>query len=706
MKKGDTSGTRGKARVFTKKNRFYWLMGLFYIFCIAYIFYLDFTKIVFRKGFPAARTYIARLSFNCEDIAETEKIRDAVAKREPPVLRPVDGWLEYMLKPLKDLVKWAPNDDNQLTMSREQWRKNYRIPFPEDLAVFIKNEQKKYRVLYTRVKNILNRYENNVIPEKIANSFDIQVIRIIEMVQGKPKDRKEFPPALPTKTDVIIALEDELKKDTPPKVLASLLGVFEKRFKPSLVISESLTEEYKKQARNRVKPVFKAVKKGTVIISEGDVIADAVAVQIEAEQRAFSSSLTLSALVILTGLYLFLFEKTIRLTKGKLLLYFFFIVLFLFFIRILSFIGIPPNAVPIVFIGMVTAIIVHFRFAVIMVFILSFVTGYLFRVNVDHIVALFASGVTGIFFCRQLRRRISVLEGGLVAGLVNAAVIYGIGFSRNVAFNPIWLVGVAGLANGLGSGIILIGVLPLIEYIFDTTTDIRLLELSDQGHPLLRNLFLQASGTYTHSLSVGNLAENAADAIGANSLLARVASYYHDIGKIFKPEYFIENQTVGGNKHDKLKPGLSSLVIASHTRDGVELGEEYNLPQAILDITAQHHGTGKILFFLQKAQAMAGENEKIDEQYYRYPGPKPVTKEAGVVLLADSIEAASRTLTSPSPSGLRKTVERIVKDKIEDGQLDETTLTLVELNKIKESFISVLYGVFHARIEYPEEEQA
>ena len=178
-----------------------------------------------------------------------------------------------------------------------------------------------------------------------------------------------------------------------------------------------------------------------------------------------------------------------------------------------------------------------------------------------------------------------------------------------------------------------------------------------------------------------------------------------DIGKIFKPEYYIENQTPGRNKHDSLKPNLSSLIIASHTRDGIDLGKEYNLPQPILDIIVQHHGTSKIVFFLQKAQAAAGKNEPIDEQCYRYPGPKPSSKEAGIVLLADAVEAASRTLSNPSPQSLRKTVERIITGKIEDDQLDDTGLTMVELSLIKESFITVLYGIFHTRIEYPEEKQ-
>ncbi len=242
---------------------------------------------------------------------------------------------------------------------------------------------------------------------------------------------------------------------------------------------------------------------------------------------------------------------------------------------------------------------------------------------------------------------------------------------------------------------------PLFEKLFDITTDMTLVELSDMNHPILKRLSIEAAGTYNHSVLVGNLAESAAERIGANSLLARVASYYHDIGKIEKSDYFVENcLPVDKNRHNKLAPSMSALIICSHVKDGVELAIRHKLPGIIQDMIMQHHGTSTVSFFYEKALEQ-DPHKQVKEQDFCYNGPIPQTREAAIIMLADSVEAASRSLGTSSPKLLRELVKKIIRDKFLSSQLDQSDLTLRDLDLIVEGFMPVLQGIFHSRIEYP-----
>jgi len=261
-----------------------------------------------------------------------------------------------------------------------------------------------------------------------------------------------------------------------------------------------------------------------------------------------------------------------------------------------------------------------------------------------------------------------------------------------------------GIINGFLSPFIAYGLQVLFEYIFDMMTDLRLLELADLNQPLLRRVAVEAPGTYHHSIMVGNLAEAAAEAVGANTLLARVGSYYHDIGKIEKPEYFVENIKKVKNPHEKLSPNMSCLILINHVRRGIEIAQEHKLPQEVQAFIPEHHGTNVMTYFYQKAIEMNRDND-VDISSFRYPGPKPHTKETGIVMLADGVEAASRTLKDPSPSRIKGLVTAIVHERFKESELDESPLTLRDLNKIIDSFQTVLLGTFHGRVEYPNQEE-
>jgi hypothetical protein len=261
----------------------------------------------------------------------------------------------------------------------------------------------------------------------------------------------------------------------------------------------------------------------------------------------------------------------------------------------------------------------------------------------------------------------------------------------------------------LASGFLMTGLLPFIEKLFGVLTDLSLLELGDIAHPLLQELIRRAPATYNHSITVGSIAEAAAESIGARGLLVRVGAYFHDIGKMLKPAYFIENQARDHNLHQSLMPAMSTLVIIAHIKDGADLGRQRRLPQPIIDMIEQHHGTTLVEFFFGRANEQKGldpNGGEVDEASYRYPGPKPQTKEAGVLMLADAVEGASRTLVDPTPARIESLVREMAERRLHDGQFDESGLTLRELRTIERALVKALTALYHGRIKYPEQRTA
>lgn len=329
---------------------------------------------------------------------------------------------------------------------------------------------------------------------------------------------------------------------------------------------------------------------------------------------------------------------------------------------------------------------------------------FLFPDKLPMFLFAFLGSAVSSYHINYFKQRSAFFKSGLIAAGVNVIVILCLSLiTGNLSFTDTLIKMFMGALGGMLSGIIVAGITPLFEALFGYTTDIKLLELANLNQPLLQRLIVEAPGTYHHSIVVASMVEAAAEAINANSLLSKVSAYYHDIGKLTKPLYFIENQQGWKNKHDKLSPKMSSLVIISHVKDGCELAQKYKLGQAITDIIRQHHGMSIVGYFYEKAQKDKDPSiRSIPESDFRYPGPKPQTKEAGLVMLGDVIEASSRTLSDPTPSRIRNLVQSRVKQIFADGQLEECELTLNDVNRISESFVRTLTGIFHQRIEYTE----
>lgn len=316
------------------------------------------------------------------------------------------------------------------------------------------------------------------------------------------------------------------------------------------------------------------------------------------------------------------------------------------------------------------------------------------------VAVVFIGGLVGVFACRNVHRRSDFGAAGLLVGVAGATAALAVGLLEGLPIYPD-IAANAGYAFGSGllAAVIAVGVLPFLEQFFGLITPIKLLELASPAHPLLRRLQLEAPGTYHHSIMVANMAEAAAEAVGADSLLARVGTYYHDIGKLRRPAFFVENQVGIDNPHDKMTPSLSALTIGAHVRDGIDLAREYALPQPVAEFIPQHHGTALLTYFYHQALE---RGDPLDEFAFRYEGPKPQTPEAGVVMLADAAEAAVRSLNRPTPDRLEEVVRRIIRDKLEDGQLDECGLTFRDLGRIASAFARILAGVLHPRLEYPD----
>ncbi|MCL5677460.1 MAG: HDIG domain-containing protein [Firmicutes bacterium] len=368
--------------------------------------------------------------------------------------------------------------------------------------------------------------------------------------------------------------------------------------------------------------------------------------------------------------------------------------------------SLSPYLAPIPAAAMLVTVLLESRLALVYGVGLSLLYGVASQAELSVVVAVTISTVVSVYSVSRLSQRSGLMRAGLLAGAASAlaAIAFALSNGSPLAslatwYNPFW-----GLTNGLLSSVLTTGSLPFFESFFGVVTPLKLLELANPNHPLLRKLLVEAPGTYHHTLMVANLAEAAVEAVGGDALLTRVGAYYHDIGKSKRPYFFIDNQFGGENPHDHLSPHLSALIISSHVRDGVEMGRQAKLPAEIVKFIPEHHGTTLISYFYNRATENAGV-EQVLEKDFRYDGPKPQSKETAILMLADSTEAAVRSLKNPDMEKIEGLIRKIIRDRLSDGQLDESDLTLKDLDVVAKTFIKVLAGVYHSRIQYPETEK-
>lgn len=501
--------------------------------------------------------------------------------------------------------------------------------------------------------------------------------------------------------------------------LAELHGlVLVRFFEPSLSVNREATEAARERARQAVPSVKGEVLRGERIVRAHEQVREPELERLRAYQeylsrlgelgedgsgglRSAGAYLYNLLLLLIFGVLLYYFRPAIYHELRHVLLIAAVVLAFIAATAIIGRTGAPNELIPIAFPALVIAALWDGRLALNLALVLGvLLAGQAPFVGISVLFTTVIAGAAAAFSVRVVRRRAQtwVFISIIVAAYVMAALTLGLLRSWDLG-DIVWSAG-WGTMNAIGSSLIAMGFLPLFETFTRITTDQTLLELSDLNRPLLKRLSLEAPGTYAHSISVANLAESAARAIGANALLTRVGIYYHDVGKMVKPQYFIENQPPGRNPHDKLKPSTSAAIVRGHIIEGLRLVEEAKLPDDVKAFVAEHHGTQSISFFYDKARELDPAAD-LNPDDFRYPGPRPRSKETAIAMLADSVESAARALQDPTPERVRALVDRIVEDKIVQGQLDDTPLTLGEISIIRDQLASVLSGMYHHRIDYP-----
>lgn len=500
--------------------------------------------------------------------------------------------------------------------------------------------------------------------------------------------------------------------------------------KSSLKFDQKYTQEAKSLAKKGVEPVTNLVVTGNELLGPNEVInAEHLKALREEHQQAeanvawYHSALRvavvfvlLSILAGLNGYYLVKFESKIVHDLKQYGLFLLFIVVAAGLGKLAAIDPIEAEVIAIVVVSMVFAVVYNQVLASLVALSLSLVLTLSVRPTIEEFVLLMSTSATAIAMLSRVQSRLTIIKAGFVCGFVYFTIACGLSAIQQdrvlgiLSDQYVLLNSLQGAGWCVVAGYFVAGSLPVLEKLFGIVTGISLLELSNPSHPLLQELVREAPGTYNHSITVATMAEAAAEKIGANGLLVRIGAYFHDIGKIPKSEYFIENKAAGApSRHDKLAPAMSTLIIIGHVKEGVDMAHRHNLPPAIIDFIEQHHGTTLVEYFYNAATKKADEDPDkpdVQESAFRYPGPKPQTKETGIMMLTDAVESASRTLSEPTPARIESLVHSLTMKRLLDGQFDECSLTLSEIRTIERSLVKSLNGIYHGRIAYPERKTA
>jgi len=693
----------------------------------------------YQLGDIAVHTVNAPRDFSVEDQKATEVRREerlhslrSVYDFNSRIDREVEERINLSFASLRTLLSQQPRDENLPAKARAMFQNQLQIQVEgDDFDLLLSREFRKEIEDYL-LDLVVPFTQREIVPSK-AQLFKERgrgiILRNIYTQDEIIFD--DFSPFIDLKeADLLMRREarKQLKK-LRVDVRRSILNLGLKLIVPTITLNSLETKERRTAALQAVSPLYYNVKKGETIVQAGGKINEATLVKLQALVEMKDRSGMLWALLgnfmlSLFALYALYRFSTVARVRGlpSLLtardLSFIFVTLITTFvvlkICILLVRGLDQGpiaiesqsyvyALPFAFAAIVISVVLSPRIATLSSVIVAMFVCMVLENRFSFFLYCFLGSIIAAQEVSQTHERKNIIRAGMVAGGANVLLIVALSLVNGTLFTAEAAVCLGvGVLGGVLSAVLAIGIIPIIEMTFNYTTDIKLLELADLNQPVLRQLLINAPGTYHHSILVGILSEAAAESVQANPLLARVSSYYHDIGKIKKAQYFIENQTGGENRHDKLQPSMSGLIIAKHVRDGEDLARQYRLGKPIIDIILQHHGTSCMNFFYQKACEMSDGEQTVSKSEFRYPGPKPQTKEAGIVMLADAVEATSKTLSEPTAARIQGMVQRIINNIFVDGQLDECELSLKDMHLIAQSFNRILTGIFHSRIDYPE----
>ncbi|MDH4206059.1 MAG: HD domain-containing protein [Desulfobacteraceae bacterium] len=630
----------------------------------------------------------------------------------------------------------SESEEQKLIVHNLIWQK--KADFEEKIGISVSDSDYKILELEAFSSDI-----SNLISSILAEILDNGVVANKEILL-KETDRGIILSDIKTKNEMLVynlkhfygldqaktmvkVIGNPILQNKTPDLRNLIVDFAQRLIQPNITLNRSETENRKKEAYSEVKPIFYKIKAGEMLLREGERVTKDQLLKLKIYQEGVKNEKVLTncigsalfILCILMTVYALCIHNRPNLNNTKNLLFLASVLITFFFISSISEsladyvsrytpFSISADSIsygiPLAAGAMTTCLFLGIELAIPIAMLIAIGTAIIFKNRFDIFIYFLLNSLMAAYWMQNCRERKVFIKAGLKLGLLNVILVTVIDvyIGGSTIFKLMWDWGFA-FSGGVGAGIVTAGITPLVEIAFDYTTDIKLLELANLDQPILRRLMLEAPGTYHHSVIVGTMVEAAASEIGANPSLAKVCGYFHDIGKIKKPLYFIENQADGVNRHDKLAPSMSSLILIAHIKDGVEIAKQNKLGHAIIETIRQSHGTSLIRYFYEKAKQLKGEDGvNIDD--FRYPGPRPQTREAGLVMLADAVEAASRTLSNPTPTRIKGLVQNLINRIFSDGQLDNCELTLKDLHNIAKSFNKILNGIYHHRIEYPEKQ--
>jgi len=701
----------------------------------------------YRSGFTPPRDIVAAVPFSRRDPVATEtaqqqarsQVRYVYAQDE----RPLKQLRAELRNTVTELVAAATLD----RVNPHLWRE-FQLPPAEGAAPPTAKQREEqfheFRAAFTPQEN-MERFEQAV--AAVFTPFEqrglLDKLNQEDFGRGNQEQilvhplGKAEPLQVVKVGDVLVgdgtALRDSLRAQ--PQLLSvadRLFAWIKPRLKPTLTRDDPQTRQAIKEAVDAVPDVFAnyaastSDATGQVLAKVGQPLGDEqmellrleYAASISLEQRPLSQKILRAATVlgmvfamfVLCGMYMRFRQRGPLTSVTRLLVLLLLAIAAVALARWASADAWRGELVPLLLFSMTMAIVYRQRLALMLSTSLVLFVVLAVGHGLDEYVLLMGVAATAILNLGSIRTRSKLIYVGLSAGGVALLLQVGMGMLDDQPLDlPLLKDACRSALWALAAGFLTTGLLPFIEQFFGVLTDLSLFELGDVAHPLLQELVRRAPSTYNHSITVGSIAEAAAESIGARGLLVRVGAYFHDIGKMLKPDYFIENQPTDVNRHETLAPAMSTLVIIAHLKDGADLARQHRLPQPIIDLIAQHHGTTLVEFFYDRAteQQQADPNgSEVDESTFRYPGPKPQTKEAAVLMLADSVESASRTLVDPTPARIESLVRELAEHRLHGGQFDESGLTLRELRTIERSMVVSLTSIYHGRIKYPEQRTA
>lgn len=706
---------------------------------------------------------VASGSFTYESQERTRIAQEQLLDRIPPVYRLESEPFQRFETAARDLLSQLeafeqahPANSPELPGHREALAAiaesfnahgSYRISADDIAAVLSAGDARARATLFdTGLAALRDLYAQGVQDGSLANSGPNSVtVFQIARPNGEVDQR-----TVQTMEDALTFLRVNLATEGVPRSAAlALFRIFRQGLVPNIVYDRAASEQRQQLALRQVKPVTVGVVRGETIIEPGERVTPERYEMLMAHREylrenntkldenllLFGRVLLVLAMVLASIIYIRLEDPETLQSNVRLGLLALVVIINLglvravyelggaeFFVRDGTWASTLPYVAPTALAPLIVAILIDAGSAIFMALLISIFTGVIYGNRLDLLVLTFIASLVAIFFCREARQRGKVVRAAGAGGLTVAAFALLIGIADKTPWEILTRQMAAGVGIGIATGIAVVGLLPVLESLFKRTTDITLLELTDYNHPLLRRMQLEAPGTYHHSLVVAQLAENAANAIGANPLMARVCSLFHDVGKTLNPSFFTENQRDGVNPHANQDPATSARIIKQHVTDGVELALKHHLPHAVIDVIEQHHGTSLVRYFYQRAVSEscppfapaatettpgqpsdAPAASPVSESLFRYDGPRPQTKESAIISLADGVEASSRSLRQASPAQLTELIERVISERIEDGQLDEAPLTFVDIARIKNSFQFTLLNMLHGRVAYPSE---